>query len=89
MAGKDGTTHDTSRGSADDAAAPKEQAIAHDDKVHGEGNYEATRDYNRDTKAFIDAGKVDDAARRAAPESEAQAKDLKQAEAQGAKRAKH
>ena len=37
--------------------------------VYGEGNYEATRQYNASTKKFIEAGKVEKAARDAAPNS--------------------
>ena len=33
--------------------------------VYGEGNYEATRQYNESTKKFIEAGKVEQAARDA------------------------
>ncbi len=72
----------------DNAQGPQDRSIPPGDREHGEGNYEATRAYNRDTKAFIDAGKVDEAARSAEPESDAKAEDLKKAEAEGVKRAK-
>ena len=49
--------------------------------VYGEGNYEATRQYNAATKKFIEAGKVDEAARNAAPRSEEESTQMKQAEA--------
>ena len=41
--------------------------------VYGEGNYEASRRYYADTKKFIESGKVDAAAREAAPKSPADA----------------
>ena len=56
--------------------------------VHGEGNYEATREYNSRTKKFIDAGRVDAAAKAAAPRTAAEADEMKQAEMAALQRAK-
>ncbi|HEY1327656.1 MAG TPA: hypothetical protein VGI14_12005 [Casimicrobiaceae bacterium] len=56
--------------------------------VHGEGNYEATRDYNARTKRFVESGKVDEAAREAQPDSEAEALQMAAAEAEGKRHAK-
>jgi hypothetical protein len=56
--------------------------------VHGEGNYAATRDYNARTKRFLESGKVDEAARAAEPNSEAEALDMAAAEAEGKRHAK-
>ena len=53
------------------------------DKEHGEGNYKATKDYNDATKQFIDSGKVDDAAQKAKPRNESEARQLTQAEQEG------
>jgi hypothetical protein len=58
------------------------------DKVHGEGNYKASRDYNEATKKFVNSGKVDDAARKSAPKDAAEAEQMKQAEEKGKRRAK-
>ena len=58
------------------------------DNVHGEGNYDATRQYNEATKKFIEAGKVDKAARDAAPRNAEEAADMKQAEQAALLRAK-
>ena len=58
------------------------------DTVHGEGNYEATRQYNEATKKFIDAGKVQQAARDAAPRNAEEATEMKQAEQAALLRAK-
>jgi hypothetical protein len=58
------------------------------DNVHGEGNYKATRDYNEATKKFIEAGKVDKAARDAQPRSQEEAQQMKQAEQAALLRAK-
>lgn len=57
-------------------------------KEHGEGNYEASREYNEATRRFVDSGKVDDAARAAEPRDAAEAAELESAEAQGLARAK-
>ena len=57
-------------------------------RVHGEGNYEATRDYNQRTKDYLESADVGDDARKAAPRNEKEARELKQAEAAGKRRAK-
>ncbi len=56
--------------------------------VYGEGNYEATRQYNRSTKDFLESGRVDRAAREAAPKTPSEAAEMKQAEKAGLERAK-
>ncbi|MEJ7670687.1 MAG: hypothetical protein WKH97_18590 [Casimicrobiaceae bacterium] len=58
------------------------------DNVHGEGNYEASRQYNKATKEFVESGKVEEAARAAAPVDAREASELKAAEAAGLERAK-
>ena len=58
------------------------------DKEHGEGNYKATRDYNERTKNFIESGKVDEAAQKAKPKNEQEARELEQAEQEGKSHAK-
>jgi hypothetical protein len=57
-------------------------------KPYGEGNYEATRDYNERTKRFVDSGQVDQAAHDAAPHDEREAAEMQNAEEQGRERAK-
>lgn len=57
-------------------------------KVYGEGNYEATRQYNEATRRFIESGKVDQAARDAAPRDAKEAQQMKQAEEAALLRAK-
>lgn len=56
--------------------------------VHGEGNYAASRQYNDATREFAQSGRVDQAARNAAPRSDAEAKDMQAAEAEGKRHAK-
>ncbi len=56
--------------------------------VYGEGNYEASRQYNDATRKFVEAGKVEQAARDAAPRSQDEAAQMKQAEQAALLRAK-
>jgi len=62
--------------------------MANKDKVEGEGSYSGTKDYNQRTKKFIDAGKVDEAAREAEPKSEEERHAMQKAERLGKQRAK-
>ncbi len=57
------------------------------DKQHGEGDYEATRDYNRGLKEHIRTHDVEREARDAAPRSEEEAREMQQAEDLGRKKA--
>ena len=56
--------------------------------VHGEGNYEATRDYDKRTKEYLQHADVEEDARKASPGSDEEAKAMQQAEAQGKRRSK-
>jgi hypothetical protein len=58
------------------------------DGVEGEGSYKGSKNYNERTKNFVQSGKVDKAARDAAPKSEQEAAEMKNAERAGRKRAK-
>ena len=60
----------------------------HGDKEHGEGNYAASRQYNEAAKKFAQSGKVERAAREAAPKTPAEADELRRAEDAGKSRAK-
>ncbi len=51
--------------------------------VYGEGNYEATRDYERRTKDYLKSADVEEDARHAAPRDEKEAREMEQAEAEG------
>jgi len=66
----------------------KGSAMGSKDNVHGEGNYEASRQYNEATKKFIESGKVEQAARDAAPKNAGEASEMKQAEQAALLRAK-
>lgn len=52
-------------------------------KEFGEGNYKATRDYDRAATAFAKSGAVAPAARAAAPRTKQEAVDMAKAEAEG------
>ena len=56
--------------------------------VYGEGNYAASKQYNDATRDFAESGRVDEAARNAAPKSEAEALQMQAAEAEGKRHAK-
>jgi hypothetical protein len=66
----------------------KKPSSAPRDKEHGEGNYKATREYDRATGEFIQAGKVEPAARAARPRTAQEARDMERAEAEGKKHSK-
>jgi hypothetical protein len=46
----------------------------------GEGNYKASRDYNEATKKFVESGRVEAAAKAAAPRDAGEARELINAE---------
>lgn len=60
-----------------------QQGGSHGEKQYGEGNYAASRDYNERTKQFVESGKVDEAARKAAPGSDKEAREMSEAEREG------
>lgn len=49
-------------------------------KVQGEGDYEATRRFDKDEREFLKHADVPDLARRAAPKSKQEAEELEKAE---------
>jgi hypothetical protein len=52
-------------------------------KVQGEGDYEAGRRYDKASREFAHSGRVEPAARDAAPEDTREAAELERAEQQG------
>jgi hypothetical protein len=52
-------------------------------KVEGEGSYSASRNYQKDIKEYLDKADVQADAEKAKPRSEAEARDLEQAEREG------
>ena len=59
-----------------------------EDKEHGEGNYKASKDYNDATKKFVESGKVDEAADKAKPKNQQEAREMRDAEEAGKSKAK-
>jgi hypothetical protein len=59
-----------------------------DPDIQGEGNYDATRRYDKAATDFVKSGKVEQAARDARPKDEAEAEALRKAEQEGKSHAK-
>jgi hypothetical protein len=85
---RDGGSRRSQQGTGQQAGGEPQRGQQSQQNVHGEGNYQATRDYNARTKAFIESGRVGEAARGAAPQSEAEARQMADAEAEGKRHAK-
>lgn len=56
--------------------------------IQGEGNYDATRRYDKAAADFVQSGKVEQAARDARPKNEAEAEAMRKAEEEGKSHAK-
>ena len=56
--------------------------------LQGEGNYDAAREFNAAERSFVQSGKVAAAARAAAPKSDAEQREMLDAEAEGRSRAR-
>lgn len=56
--------------------------------IQGEGDYKSALRYDEETREFVEAGKVDPAARAAAPANEAEAEAMRRAEEKGRARSK-
>ena len=57
-------------------------------KVQGEGDYKSAKKFDDDELAFVKSGRVDKAAREAAPRSQAEADEMKTAEEAGKSRSR-
>ena len=57
--------------------------------IQGEGNYDATRRYDKSAREFAQSGKVDEAARAAAPRDEREAQEMRRAEEEGRSHARN
>lgn len=80
----------SARGSAKHRPSKPEQGsdTPVDNDVHGEGNYSASRRFNDAERAFVESGRVDEGAREAAPNSEAEALEMDAAEREARSRAR-
>ncbi len=57
-------------------------------KIEGEGSYSGAKQYNDATREFVEEGKVKQAARKAAPGSPEEAREMEAAEREGRSHAK-
>ena len=64
------------------AQTPSTRTDAEPD-VQGEGNYSASRRHRKSAEEFLESGKVEQAAEDAAPETPAEAEELRKAEDAG------
>lgn len=51
--------------------------------LQGEGNYDATRRYDKAQREFVKSGQVEEAARAAQPKDEKEAEEMRRAEREG------
>ena len=75
-------------GSKGDRQQSQQGTASGGQNVYGEGNYAASKQYNDATRDFAHSGRVDEAARNAAPQSDADALQMQAAEAEGKRHAK-
>lgn len=57
-------------------------------RIQGEGDYDSARRYNEQAHAFAESGKVEQAARQAAPRNAQEKDQMRKAEAEGRSHAK-
>jgi hypothetical protein len=81
---------DDSRGKQQQQSSPtpsQQEQRGADGKQYGEGNYKATRDYDRGVKEHLRTHDVEREARDAAPRSEEEAREMERAEELGKRKA--
>ena len=66
----------------------QQQQQSGEGEQYGEGNYKATRDYNRALKDHVEHHDIEKEARDAAPRSEEEANEMEEAERAGRERAR-
>jgi hypothetical protein len=86
MQKKDGKTQDPRPQQAGSRGGQAQQSG--EGKEHGEGNYKAARQYNEGLKDHVEHHDIEKEARAAAPKSEAEAKEMEDAERIGRSRAR-
>ncbi len=64
------------------------KSVKDDPALQGEGNYTAARRVRKSTEKFVDAGRVEPAARAAKPQNDAQAQEMLRAEKEGLAKAR-
>jgi len=70
------------------SADTKPRPVDSDPPLQGEGNYSATRRYDKAQREFVQGGGVADAARRAQPQDAHEAEELSEAEKAGRAKAR-
>jgi hypothetical protein len=58
------------------------------DEEHGEGNYKAAREFDAAERAFVNSGKLDEAKQKIRPKTEAEEREMIEAEDKARRRAK-
>ena len=71
-----------------DGKEQQQQQQSGEGQQYGEGNYKATRDYNKGLKDHVENHDIEKDARDAAPRSEEEAREMEEAERIGRERAK-
>ena len=66
----------------------QQQQQSGEGQQYGEGNYKATRDYNRGLKEHVEHHDIEKDARDAAPKNDQEAREMEEAEREGLSRAK-
>jgi hypothetical protein len=66
----------------------QQQQQSGEGQQYGEGNYKATRDYNRGLKEHVEHHDIEKDARDAAPKNDKEAREMEDAEREGLSRAK-
>jgi hypothetical protein len=66
----------------------REQPSRSRDTEHGEGNYKAAREFDQAERAFVKSGKLDEAKQKIRPKSEAEEREMIEAEDKARQRAK-
>jgi hypothetical protein len=75
-------------GKTSSSSSTSTPTTARPDQNQGEGNRDAARRFNQDEQDFVASGKVNDAAKRAAPQGQKEADEMARAEQAGRRHAK-
>jgi len=85
---KDDPKKDSGKPTQPPKASGQQQQQAGEGRQYGEGNYQATRDYNRGVKEHMEKHDIEREARDAAPRSEEEARQMEEAERAGKEKAR-
>ena len=61
---------------------------AYEGKEHGEGNYQAAKDYGKRVRSFVRSGQVEEAAEQSKPRDRDEAREMTEAEDEGRRHSK-